>query len=86
MVADNTGTEIGLGISVKGSYPEMPTNRHITFEIHNVCQPSSVRATDGLSPVKIKTDYDKASRTLRLTTAESLPLGISIQFWNQQAR
>ena len=86
VVADNTGTEIGLGISVKGSYPEMPTNRHITFEIHNVCQPSSVRATDGLSPVKIKTDYDKASRTLRLTTAESLPLGISIQFWNQQAR
>ena len=79
VTADNTPTGIAITVSGEGSYPEMPLKRHLIFEIHNVESPSSVTATDGSSTTKIKSYYDKASRTLRITTTATIPLNINVK-------
>lgn len=73
--ADNTADYIQLTVAKpETTYEGIPSQRSITFVVHNVDRPRKVT-----SGTKIKQDYNKSTRTLTITASSTLlPLEIKI--------
>lgn len=74
--AADTPEAYTLSVSAEGSYPGMPSKRRLTFVVHNIDAPASVRLSDGR---ELKGDYSPATRSLTVALPPStLPLTLTV--------